>query len=75
MLMMTRVDPVKTMTIDVNLMMMTIGVDPMTTMTVDVDADSITRARVVHRTYGTYKNQCISLFLRTIFGAICYGPP
>ena len=35
----------------------------------------ILRGTIVNRTYGTHKNLCIYLFLLTIFGSRCYGPP
>ena len=35
----------------------------------------LVRGTIINRTYGTYTNLYISLFLLNIFGPIYYGPP
>ena len=35
----------------------------------------VLRGTILNRTYGVHKILCMSLFIRTIFGPIYYGPP
>ena len=53
-----------------------VGAVPMAVVAVvKVKQYVLLRETILNRTYGTHKNLYISIFLRTVFGPIYYGPP